>query len=105
MGRRANRALVAHFGAGGRLGSQARPSDLMDHMQNGAKFKTSSPYAFNSKVGNWITQGVQGVTCYLLVCNGPLNNGGSSRAHITKLVAHERNRTSWKGSQQTPILS
>lgn len=51
--------------------------NLMDHVQYGAKFKTSSPYTFNKKVGSWFTQGIQGVKHYLLPRNGPLNIGAS----------------------------
>lgn len=51
--------------------------NLMDHVQYGAKFRTSSPYTFNKKVGNWFTQGIQGIRYYLLPRNGPLNIGAS----------------------------
>ena len=51
--------------------------NLMDHVQYGAKFKTSSPYTFNKKVGSWLTQGLEGVKYYLLPRNGPLNIGAS----------------------------
>jgi choline dehydrogenase len=34
--------------------------NLMDHVQYGAKFKTTSPYTFNKKVGSWVTQGIEG---------------------------------------------
>lgn len=51
--------------------------NLMDHVQYGAKFKTSSPYTFNRKVGNWFTQGIAGIKHYLLPRNGPLNIGAS----------------------------
>jgi choline dehydrogenase len=51
--------------------------NLMDHVQYGAKFKTSSPYTFNRKVGSWVTQGIEGVKYYLLPRNGPLNIGAS----------------------------
>lgn len=51
--------------------------NLMDHVQYGAKFKTSSPHTFNKKVGNWFTQGLQGMKHYLLPRNGPLNIGAS----------------------------
>lgn len=51
--------------------------NLMDHVQYGAKYKTSSPYTLNKKVGNWFKQGLQGVKYYLLPRNGPLNIGAS----------------------------
>lgn len=51
--------------------------NLMDHVQYGAKFKTTSPYTFNKKVGSWFTQGIEGVKYYLLPRNGPLNIGAS----------------------------
>ena len=51
--------------------------NLMDHVQYGAKFKTTSPHTFNKKVGSWLTQGIQGIKHYLLPRNGPLNIGAS----------------------------
>jgi choline dehydrogenase len=51
--------------------------NLMDHVQYGVKFKTSSPYTFNRMVGSWFTQGLQGIKYYLLPRNGPLNIGAS----------------------------
>jgi choline dehydrogenase len=51
--------------------------NLMDHVQYGAQFKTTSPHTFNKKVGNWFTQGIEGVRYYLLPRNGPLNIGAS----------------------------
>lgn len=51
--------------------------NLMDHVQYGAKFKTTSPHTFNKKVGSWFTQGIQGLRHYLLPRNGPLNIGAS----------------------------
>ena len=51
--------------------------NLMDHVQYGAKFKTTSPHTFNKKVGSWLTQAIQGVKYYLLPRNGPLNIGAS----------------------------
>jgi choline dehydrogenase len=51
--------------------------NLMDHVQYGAKFRTSSPYTFNKKVGSWFTQGIEGIRYYLLPRNGPLNIGAS----------------------------
>lgn len=51
--------------------------NLMDHVQYGAKFKTTSPHTFNTKVGSWFTQGIEGIKYYLLPRNGPLNIGAS----------------------------
>lgn len=51
--------------------------NLMDHVQYGAKFRTTSPHTFNKKVGSWFTQGIEGVKYYLLPRNGPLNIGAS----------------------------
>ncbi|OAV63051.1 choline dehydrogenase [Enteractinococcus helveticum] len=51
--------------------------NLMDHAQYGVKFTTSSPDTFNKKVGNWFTQGFQGIKYYLLPRNGPINIGAS----------------------------
>jgi choline dehydrogenase len=51
--------------------------NLMDHVQYGAKFRTTSPHTFNRQVGSWLTQGIQGVKYYLLPRNGPLNIGAS----------------------------
>lgn len=51
--------------------------NLMDHVQYGAKFRTSSPYTFNRKVGSWFSQGIAGLRYYLLPRNGPLNIGAS----------------------------
>jgi choline dehydrogenase len=51
--------------------------NLMDHVQYGAKFRTTSPHTFNNKVGSWFTQGIEGLKYYLLPRNGPLNIGAS----------------------------
>lgn len=51
--------------------------NLMDHVQFGVKFKTSSPDTFNNKVGSWVTQGLQGIKHYTLPRNGPLNVGAA----------------------------
>jgi choline dehydrogenase len=51
--------------------------NLMDHVQYGVKFKTDSPYTFNSTVGTLFSQVVQGIKHYLLPRNGPLNIGAS----------------------------
>ena len=51
--------------------------NLMEHVQYGAKFKTTSPHTLNKKVGSWFTQAIEGVNYYLLPRNGPLNIGAS----------------------------
>jgi choline dehydrogenase len=51
--------------------------NLMDHVQYGAKFKTSSLHTSNKKVGSWFTQAAEGVKYHLLPRNGALNIGAS----------------------------
>lgn len=51
--------------------------NLMDHVQYGIKFRTSSPYTFNNAAGTLVKQGLQGMKHYLLPRNGPLNIGAS----------------------------
>jgi len=51
--------------------------NLMDHMQIGRKYLTSSDETFNKKVGNWFTQMLAGINFYLGPRNGPLTIGAS----------------------------
>ena len=51
--------------------------NLMDHVQYGAKFRTTSRHTFNKQVGSMLMQGLQGIRHYLLPRNGPLNIGAS----------------------------
>jgi choline dehydrogenase len=51
--------------------------NLMDHMQVGRKFTTSSPYTFNKQVGNVLGQAREAVNYYLGPRNGPLTIGAS----------------------------
>ena len=47
--------------------------NLMDHVQYGAKFRTTSPHTLNKQVGSLLMQGLQGIRHYLLPRNGPLS--------------------------------
>lgn len=51
--------------------------NLMDHMQVGRKFKTSSPYTFNRRVGNIVGQAREALNYYLGPRNGTLTIGAS----------------------------
>lgn len=51
--------------------------NLMDHMQVGRKFTTSSPYTFNKQVGNALGQAREALNYYLGPRNGPLTIGAS----------------------------
>ncbi|MFE7558067.1 GMC family oxidoreductase N-terminal domain-containing protein [Bacillus subtilis] len=52
--------------------------NLMDHVQTGRTFITSSPYTFNRTVDNPISQLKEGINYYIGPRNGPLTNGPSS---------------------------
>jgi choline dehydrogenase len=51
--------------------------NLMDHMQVGRKYFTSSPYTFNKMVAGWFSQMRAGINYYLGPRNGPLTIGAS----------------------------
>lgn len=51
--------------------------NLMDHVQVGRKYFTTSPHTFNKKVGNWFSQGLAGINYYMGPRNGPLTIGAS----------------------------
>lgn len=51
--------------------------NLMDHVQVGRKFTTSSPYTFNKQVGNVFGQVREALNYYVGPRNGPLNIGAS----------------------------
>ncbi len=51
--------------------------NLIDHVQVGRKYFTTSPHTFNKKVGNWFSQGLAGMNYYLGPRNGPLTIGAS----------------------------
>jgi choline dehydrogenase len=52
-------------------------ANLMDHMQVGCKFMTSSPHTLNKRVGNVLGQAREALNYYLGPRNGPLNIGAS----------------------------
>lgn len=51
--------------------------NLMDHVQVGRKYKTSSPHTLNKKVGSLFSQILAGINYYLGPRNGPLTIGAS----------------------------
>jgi len=51
--------------------------NLIDHVQVGRKYTTSSPYTFNKKVGNVFSQAAEATNYYLGPRNGPLTIGAS----------------------------
>ena len=51
--------------------------NLMDHVQYGRKYETSSPYTLNRQVGNPFTQVLAGMQYYLGGRRGPLTIGAS----------------------------
>jgi choline dehydrogenase len=51
--------------------------NLMDHMQVGRKFTTSSPYTFNNQVNGLLGQAREALNYYLGPRNGPLTIGAS----------------------------
>ncbi len=52
--------------------------NLADHMQAGRKYSTSSPYTFNTQVGNVFKQGLAGIKFYLGTSRqGPLTIGAA----------------------------
>ncbi len=51
--------------------------NLADHMQAGRMYSTSSPYTFNTQVGNVLRQGLAGIKFYLGPRVGPLTIGAA----------------------------
>ncbi len=51
--------------------------NLMDHVQAGRKYTTTSRDTFNARVGNAFTQGLAGMNYYIGPRNGPLTIGAS----------------------------